>query len=212
MWWGATSCKRVPSHSCQEPSTKQDRAEHWQAISTLWYSLHFKLLGSPPRIRERVFNLQLGGKTSKWLLLGRLTCSMYPSNCLKSLKWYSSVQIMSILIWLAILSSSLSFFIFHFLSGMMPGSEVKSYPRSYSGENPLAWASTVMTLPASKSENCLLMHKISKLSQKCFSTLWRSVRGGRYVDGVPPASHFWKECWYLNQGVKGEEKVTKASF
>ena len=72
----------------------------------------FWITGEPPRIRERVFNLQLGGKTSKWLLLGRLTCSMYPSNCLKSLKWYSSVQIMSILIWLAILSSSLSFFIF----------------------------------------------------------------------------------------------------
>ena len=46
MWCGATSCKHVPGHSCQEPSTKQDGAQHWQAISTLWCSFIFKLLGS----------------------------------------------------------------------------------------------------------------------------------------------------------------------
>ena len=46
MWCSASSCKRVPGHSCQEPPTKQDGAQHWQAIFTLWCSFIFKLLRS----------------------------------------------------------------------------------------------------------------------------------------------------------------------
>ena len=169
MWCSASSCKRVPGHSCQEPPTKQDGAQHWQAIFTLWCSFIFKSLRS--------------------LLVSGDVCSTCGGGVNRQ-------------------------------SDYCPGDRHAACTpviawSQFSGESPLAWASAVMTLTPSKSEHCLLMHEISKQSQKFFFTLWRSLRSGHQVDGVPPLPHFWKKVRYLNEGVGGEGKVTKvlvASF
>ena len=172
MWCGATSCKRVPGHSCQEPSTKQDGAEHWQAISTSWCVFIFRLLGSL-LISGDVCSTCSGGvnRQSDYCPGG------WHAACTPVTAWNHSNDILNLNYEHFDLNgnSELFAFIFHFLSKMMTGCRVKSYSRSYSGENPLAWASAVMTLTPSKSGNCLLMHEISKLSQKFFSTLWEEV-------------------------------------